>query len=39
VLESSGNELLDRAATAAARTWRFRGGPGSLEIPFEFVLR
>src|SRR5688572_5188270 len=30
---------LDRAALAAVRRWRFRGGPGVVVVPFEFVLR
>jgi len=38
VLESSGAALLDGAAIAAARKWRFAWGPGVVEVPFVFVL-
>lgn len=38
VVSSSGSELLDAAALAAARRWRFANGPGVLEQPFRFAL-
>lgn len=38
VVSSSGCELLDAAAVAAARRWRFANGPGVLEQPFRFAL-
>ncbi len=38
VASSSGSALLDAAALAAARRWRFARGPGSLEQPFRFAL-
>lgn len=38
VESSSGSELLDAAALAAARRWRFANGPGVLEQPFRFAL-
>jgi protein TonB len=39
VLRSSGHEVLDQAALTAVRRWRFRNGPGILEVPVRFVLR
>jgi len=39
VARSSGHALLDHAAVAAVEAWWFRGGPGELELPIEFVLR
>lgn len=39
VLRSSRSRSLDRAATQAARRWRFRPGQaGTVEVPFEFKL-
>lgn len=39
VLRSSRSRSLDRAATQAARRWRFRPGQaGAVEVPFEFKL-
>lgn len=39
VVRSSRSRALDRAATQAARRWRFRPGQaGSVEVPFEFKL-
>ena len=38
IRRSSGHPLLDRAAQQAVRGWRFRGGPGAIEIPIRFVL-
>jgi periplasmic protein TonB len=38
VAASSGSSLLDDAALAAARRWRFTTGPGTLEQPFRFAL-
>jgi protein TonB len=37
--QSSGHAVLDDAALAAVRRWRFAGGPGVAEVPFAFVLR
>jgi protein TonB len=39
VLRSSGHALLDAAALAAVRHWRFANGPGQCEQPVTFVLR
>jgi protein TonB len=39
VVRSSRSRALDRAATQAAKRWRFRPGQaGSVEVPFEFRL-
>ncbi|MBX3711367.1 MAG: TonB family protein [Lysobacter sp.] len=39
VLRSSRSRALDRAATQAARRWRFQPGQaGTVEVPFEFKL-
>jgi protein TonB len=39
VLRSSRSRSLDRAATQAARRWRFQPGQaGTVEVPFEFKL-
>lgn len=39
VVRSSRSRALDRAATQAAKRWRFRPGQaGSVEVPFEFKL-
>lgn len=39
VLRSSRSRALDRAATQAARRWRFQPGrSGTVEVPFEFKL-
>lgn len=38
VQRSSGHALLDAAAVAAVRLWRFTNGPGRSEQPFEFRL-
>lgn len=39
VLASSGHPVLDEAACAAARAWRFAGGPGAIDQAFVFQLR
>lgn len=39
IATSSGSGLLDEAALAAARRWRFQRGPGAVEVPFVFRLR
>lgn len=39
VQRSSGHALLDEAALAAVRRWRFQEGPGVSEQPIEFRLR
>lgn len=38
ISKSSGYRDLDEAALAAAREWRFTGGPGKAEVPFVFRL-
>lgn len=38
VRASSGHAILDAAALAAVRSWRFHGGPGHSEQPIEFRL-
>jgi protein TonB len=39
VARSSGHGVLDAAAAAAVQRWRFRHGPGSIDVPVLFVLR
>jgi protein TonB len=39
VRTTSGHLLLDQAAVAAVRAWRFDGGPAAVEVPIAFVLR
>jgi protein TonB len=38
VLQTTGYGLLDDAALAAARRWRFDRGPGTVQVPFAFRL-
>lgn len=38
VLRSSGHQVLDDAAVAAVRQWRFAAGPGHCEQPISFTL-
>lgn len=38
LLQSSGHDVLDRAAIEAVRAWRFRGGPGAIVQPVTFLL-
>ncbi len=39
ILKSSGYPVLDREARKTIATWRFRNGPGKVEIPVEFRFR
>ena len=39
VLRSSGHQVLDDAAVAAVRQWRFAAGPGHCEQPVSFTLQ
>jgi periplasmic protein TonB len=39
IVSSSGYAMLDDAALAAAKKWRFRGGPGQVRVAFAFELR
>jgi periplasmic protein TonB len=38
IFTSSGYAMLDDAALEVARTWRFTGGAGRVNVPFSFVL-